>query len=63
MDNKDLIDKLIQSASYIEKASRQSSYGNYIVTSSQTAQMIQEIFSENRSNWRKEKINKIYGTQ
>ena len=60
MDNKNLIDKLIQSASYIEKASRQSGYGNYIVTSSQTAQMIQEAFSENRSNWRKEKINKIF---
>jgi hypothetical protein len=59
MDNKNLIDKILEASSIIHKSSLRGP-ASYIVTSSQTAQMIQEVFSENRSNWRKEKINKIF---
>ena len=59
MDNKNLIDKILEASSIIHKSSLRGS-ANYIVTSGQTAQMIQEVFSKNRSNRRKEKINKIF---
>jgi len=60
MDNKDLIDKLLKVSNVINKSSKRG-YGNYMVTSPSVAQMIQDVYSDQRSSYRKEKIIRIFG--
>ena len=60
MDNKDLIDKLLKVSNVISKSSKRG-YGNYMVTSPSVAQMIQDVYSDQRSSYRKEKIIRIFG--
>jgi hypothetical protein len=61
MDNgqhqKNLYEKILQSAAYINKVAR-SGAGNYIITSKQVSDMISEIMTE-RVEARKKKIIKI----
>jgi hypothetical protein len=61
MDNgqhqKNLYEKILQSAAYINKVAR-SGAGNYIITSKQVSDMISEIMTE-RVETRKKKIIKI----
>ena len=54
---KNLYEKILQSAAYINKVSR-SGAGNYIITSKQVSDMISEIMSERRES-RKKKIKTI----
>jgi hypothetical protein len=61
MDNsqyqKDLYEKILQSAAYINKVGR-SGDGNYIITSKQVSDMISEIMTERREA-RMKKITNI----
>jgi hypothetical protein len=61
MDNgqhqKNLYEKILQSAAYINKVAR-SGAGNYIITSKQVSDMISEIMTE-RVEARKKKIINI----
>lgn len=57
-NQKDLLNKIIQSSKYINKISR-SGASNYIITSKQVADMISEIISE-RIYLRKKKILNIF---
>ena len=54
---KNLYEKILQSAAYINKVSR-SGAGNYIITSKQVSDMISEIMSERRES-RMKKIKTI----
>jgi hypothetical protein len=54
---KNLYEKILQSAAYINKVAR-SGAGNYIITSKQVSDMISEIMTE-RVEARKKKIIKI----
>lgn len=58
MDNKSLVDKLLEAAKQIHKSSVRS--GNYVVVGSDTADMIQDIFYKNRAENRIKKIKKIF---
>lgn len=59
MDNKDLINKILKASDIINKKSIRG-YSEYVVTSPSIAQMIQDVYYENRSNYRKEKIIRIF---
>ena len=60
MDNgqhqKNLYEKILQSAAYINKVVR-SGAGNYIITSKQVSDMISEIMSERVESRKKKIIN------
>lgn len=59
MDKKNLIDKILESSSQIHTASTRGG-GNWIVTSTETADAIQEVYRTHIANYRKEKIKRIY---
>lgn len=59
MDNKNLIDKILKASDIIHKSSIKG-YGDYVVSSPSVAQMIQDVYNEQRSNYRKEKIIRIF---
>lgn len=54
---KNIYEKILQSAAYINKVSR-SGAGNYIITSKQVSDMISEIMSERRES-RMKKIKTV----
>ena len=53
---KNLYEKILQSAAYINKVAR-SGAGNYIITSKQVSDMISEIMSERVESRKKKIIN------
>jgi hypothetical protein len=57
--DRSLIDKLLDASSMIHKASTRGS-GNWMVTSSETADIIQGVYRQHIANFRKEKIKRIY---
>ena len=57
--SKELIDKLLKSSQAIHKSSLRGS-ANYVVTSSSVADLIQEVYNEEKATWRKEKIKKLF---
>ena len=56
---KDLYDKILKASETINQSSRRSS-ANYMVVSPSVGDIIQEVYNKERSNWRKEKIKKIF---
>lgn len=59
MDQKNLIDKIIEASAQIHKASTRGR-GDWIVTGSQAADAIQEVYRIHVARLRKEKIKRIY---
>lgn len=59
MDNKSLVDKLLEAAKQVHKSSVRGS-SNYVVVGSDTADMIQDIFYKNRAENRINKIKKVF---
>ncbi len=59
MHNKDLVDKLLKASELIHKSTIKGS-ADYLITSPNVSQMIQDVYIEQRSNYRKEKIRKIF---
>ncbi len=57
--SKELIDKLLKASEMIHKASTRGS-ANYMVVSSDVANMIQGVYNQEKASWRKEKIKKIF---
>lgn len=59
MEQKKLVDKLLEASAQIHKASTRGR-GDWIVTGSQAADAIQEVYRNHVANLRKEKIKRIY---
>ena len=59
MENSDLYQKILEASNIIAQSSRRAS-ANYMVISPSVADMIQEVYNEEKSTWRKEKIKKIF---
>jgi len=57
--SKELIDKLLKASEKIHKASTRGN-ANYMVVSSDVANMIQGVYNQEKASWRKEKIKKIF---
>jgi hypothetical protein len=58
--SKDLIDKLLKASETIHKSSLRRS-ANYVVTSPSVSDMIQEVYNKQKVNFRKEKVNRLFG--
>lgn len=59
MSDKDLYDKILKASELIHKSSTKGS-ANYIVTSSSVANMIQNAYADNRKDYRKIKIKRLF---
>jgi transcriptional antiterminator NusG len=59
LENSDLYQKILEASNIIAKSSRKPS-ANYMVISPSVADLIQEVYNEEKSTWRKEKIKKIF---
>jgi hypothetical protein len=57
--SKELTDKLLKASEMVHKASTKGG-ANYMVVSSDVANMIQGIYNQEKASWRKEKINKLF---
>lgn len=57
--SKNLVDKILEASSQIHKASLRGK-SNWILTSIETSDVIQEVYRSHVANWRKEKIKRIY---
>ena len=58
--SKDLIDKLLKASETIHKSSLRGS-ANYVVTSPSVSDIIQEVYNKQKVNFRKEKVNRLFG--
>jgi hypothetical protein len=58
--SKDLIDKLLKASETIHKSSLIGS-ANYVITSPSVSDMIQEVYNKQKVNFRKEKVNRLFG--
>jgi len=58
-DQRDIYQKILEASNIIAQSSRRSS-ANYMVTSPDVADMIQDIYNQKKSRWRKEKIKKLF---
>jgi hypothetical protein len=59
IDQKELLDKLLEASAQIHTASTRGG-SNWIITSTETSDAIQEVYRSHVANWRKEKIKRIY---
>jgi hypothetical protein len=57
--DRSLIDKIIEASSMIHTSATRGS-GNWIVTSTETADAIHEVYRQHVARHRKEKIKRIY---
>lgn len=57
--DRSLIDKILEASSQIHSASTRGG-SNWMVTSTETAEAIQEVYRKHVANHRKEKIKRIY---
>mgnify|MGYP000359363576 CR=1 FL=1 len=57
--SKELFDKILKASEIINQSSRRSP-ANYMVVSSDVANMIQGIYNQEKASWRKYKIKKLF---
>ena len=58
-EQRDIYQKILEASNIISQSSRRSP-ANYIVTSPDIANMIQDIYNQKKSGWRKDKIKKLF---
>jgi hypothetical protein len=56
---KSLYDKILKASEVIHKSSTKGS-ANYMIVSPSVADMIQEVYNQEKAGWRKEKIKKLF---
>lgn len=54
-----LYDKILKASETIHKSSIRGS-ANYVVISPSVADMIQEVYNQEKAGWRKEKIKRLF---
>jgi len=60
MNNKSLIDKILEASENIHNARIKSSSSNWIVTSSNVSNVFSKYLTDIKKEWRKDSIKKIF---